>query len=443
MAWTERGSLQGPKGDKGDVGEPGPRGLQGIQGEQGLRGETGGTGPTGGTGDKGDTGPKGDKGDTGDQGPKGDKGDKGDRGYQGLEGARANMIMPTIGAPSTSTGRAGDYAIDKIAMVLYGPKNSDDTWPPGVPMSGPQGPEGPGLLDFGPTLPAPGQLNRYFYHYTTSILYRDTGAEWEVVAATTTGQVNTYAENNTDPLQIWRRADGQQSAMMHPQGRIQLGATMDTNEWAAPVDGVGYAKVAALSGGPTTVPLIVRANTEGTGQTADLTQWQNDDGDVALARVTSAGVLVGANLPAGLDLSVFTKALTAYSPVFSAETVGTNTLSPSQPTMGTGGLRQGYYLRLGKMVWVNIRLIFGTGAKLGSGYYRISLPVPAAGGAQMLPGMLYSAGQGANRWPLSGSLDDDTIDRSALGYGATWGSDNPGYAPGNGDMVVFTGWYWT
>lgn len=47
MAWTNIGSLKGPKGDKGDKGDTGARGAQGAKGADGTS-VTAGTGaPTG------------------------------------------------------------------------------------------------------------------------------------------------------------------------------------------------------------------------------------------------------------------------------------------------------------------------------------------------------------------------------------------------------------
>ena len=41
MAWTNIGSLKGPKGDRGATGETGPRGPQGEKGATGAQGPAG------------------------------------------------------------------------------------------------------------------------------------------------------------------------------------------------------------------------------------------------------------------------------------------------------------------------------------------------------------------------------------------------------------------
>ena len=53
-----------------------------------------------------------------------------------------NTIYSGEGAPSNILGSAGDWYIDKVAVVLYGPKT--DVWPTGVSLVGPQGPAGSG-----------------------------------------------------------------------------------------------------------------------------------------------------------------------------------------------------------------------------------------------------------------------------------------------------------
>jgi hypothetical protein len=63
----------------------------------------------------------------------------------------ATQVLTTSGAPSTDTGRAGDYAIDDAdpdAPVLYGPKTAGG-WPAGVALVGPQGPPGLARLVWG------------------------------------------------------------------------------------------------------------------------------------------------------------------------------------------------------------------------------------------------------------------------------------------------------
>ena len=93
----------------------------------GLIGPTGATGPTAGgsgtgigeTGPTGDTGPTGETGPTGDTGPAGYTGDTGGAGPTGPTGTN---IYSGTGAPSTSLGNLGDFYIDLVNGIFYGPK---------------------------------------------------------------------------------------------------------------------------------------------------------------------------------------------------------------------------------------------------------------------------------------------------------------------------------
>lgn len=59
-----------------------------------------------------------------------------------------------------------------------------------------------------------------------------------------------------------------------------------------------------------------------------------------------------------------------YTPVLTA--------TSSNPTLGTGSVQQGRYIRYGRMVHVNAIIKFGTsGVNVGSGFYEVSLPVAA------------------------------------------------------------------
>ncbi|APT90510.1 hypothetical protein CSPHI_05070 [Corynebacterium sphenisci DSM 44792] len=56
MAWTQKGTLRGPKGPQGPEGPPGPAGTQGPQGKQGIPGPEGAAGPAGPQGARGEDG---------------------------------------------------------------------------------------------------------------------------------------------------------------------------------------------------------------------------------------------------------------------------------------------------------------------------------------------------------------------------------------------------
>lgn len=51
--------------------------------------------------------------------------------------------------------------------------------------------------------------------------------------------------------------------------------------------------------------------------------------------------------------------------------------STTNPTYGTSPIRDGYYLRIGSLVFVHFQIQFGTSMTAGSGTYRLDLPINA------------------------------------------------------------------
>ena len=169
---------QGPQGDAGPTGATGPTGPQGPQGAtgpagpQGIQGETGAQGPTGATGPQGPEGPAG---PTGPQGPAGNDGadgngiasttDNGDgtltftfddattfttanltgpAGTDGVDGVDGRTIWNDEGNPITDDKyQAGDFYIDTLNNVLWGPYADGNGWTGGgsgsVSLVGPTG----------------------------------------------------------------------------------------------------------------------------------------------------------------------------------------------------------------------------------------------------------------------------------------------------------------
>jgi hypothetical protein len=99
-------------------------GLQGGTGPTGTTGAVGSTGATGAestvTGPTGAVGPTGDVGDTGPTGPTG--ADSSVTGPTGATGEGGATILSGTGAPSAGLGRVGDFYIDILNGVFYGPK---------------------------------------------------------------------------------------------------------------------------------------------------------------------------------------------------------------------------------------------------------------------------------------------------------------------------------
>ena len=180
----------GPTGPAGPTGPTGPQGIQGIQGDTGAAGPTGPTGPQGIQGIQGDTGatgprgysvlggavdpttegidgdyyinttsydifgpkaagvwgtgttlvgPQGPQGIQGPTGPTGPEGPQGPAGSNGTNGTDGKTVLSGAVAPTTE-GVDGDFYIDTVANLIYGPKSG--TWGTGTSIVGPQGIQG-------------------------------------------------------------------------------------------------------------------------------------------------------------------------------------------------------------------------------------------------------------------------------------------------------------
>lgn len=143
---TSGSSIPGPQGPQGPAGNDGAPGTQGLVGPQGPQGQAGPTGPTGAQGPIGLTGPAGPQGATGligAQGPQGPQGPAGANGANGINGADGNTVLNGTSNPTSSIGNNGDFYINTISNIIYGPKASGN-WPAvGVSLVGPQGLTGP------------------------------------------------------------------------------------------------------------------------------------------------------------------------------------------------------------------------------------------------------------------------------------------------------------
>ena len=69
------------------------------------------------------------------QGPQGLRGDQGPMGATGRSGTDGNTILTVAGAPDTTLGKDGDYAINTVVWEIYGPR-SGGVWGAGTPLRG-------------------------------------------------------------------------------------------------------------------------------------------------------------------------------------------------------------------------------------------------------------------------------------------------------------------
>ncbi|MBB6109081.1 hypothetical protein HDF23_001824 [Mucilaginibacter lappiensis] len=136
----------GPKGDTGDKGSTGAVGPAGPAGANGTAGSMIYSGTTA---------PVATKGAVGDYylnttigllyGPKTSAGWGSGlslKGATGATGAAGSTTLSGAGTPAPSLGNNGDYYLDKINYLLYGPK-SGSGWGAPVNLRGPAGPQGP------------------------------------------------------------------------------------------------------------------------------------------------------------------------------------------------------------------------------------------------------------------------------------------------------------
>jgi len=106
------------------------QGLQGVPGNTGPQGPQGIQGPIGATGPAGPTGPQ------------GLQGIQGAAGANGSNGVNGKGVLSGTTVPANTVGSDGDFYLNSVSAVLYGPK-VNGVWPvSGTSLIGPQGPQG-------------------------------------------------------------------------------------------------------------------------------------------------------------------------------------------------------------------------------------------------------------------------------------------------------------
>jgi hypothetical protein len=101
------------------------------------------------------------------------KGDPGDPGRDGTS------VLSGAGIPSTSIGKVGDFFIDTVGKVLWGPKNATN-WGAGAALVGPQGLPGKTVLNgAGAPAAALGTVGDFYIDVTAKAIYGPkTAAGW-------------------------------------------------------------------------------------------------------------------------------------------------------------------------------------------------------------------------------------------------------------------------
>jgi hypothetical protein len=101
---------------------------------------------------------------------------KGDPGDPGINGT---AVLAGAGIPSTAVGKVGDFFVDTVGKVLWGPKNTTN-WGAGAALVGPQGLPGKSVLN-GAGVPAAalGTVGDFYIDVTARAMYGPkTAAGW-------------------------------------------------------------------------------------------------------------------------------------------------------------------------------------------------------------------------------------------------------------------------
>lgn len=131
----------------------------------------------------------------------------------------------------------------------------------------------------------------------------------------------------------------------------------------------------------------------------------------------------------------FEGAWTSYTPVWSA--------TAGAPAVGNGSIT-GAYKRVGNIVHVRVVLVLGSTSTIGSGAYRISLPVAAKVGS-LLSGLFKDASNGSARYSgmveiTAATTGGDNMRIAATNSTGVVGSAAP-VVPANSDELLISGTY--
>ncbi len=136
--------LQGLVGANGLIGQQGVQGIQGLTGATGLTGAQGSQGVAGSAGLTGAQGLQGLIGLAGQNGTNGNNGATGPQGLQGLQGIlgadglNGKTVLNGTVIPTLTDGVEGDFFINSLTGVMYGPKTSTG-WGAGLSLIGQTG----------------------------------------------------------------------------------------------------------------------------------------------------------------------------------------------------------------------------------------------------------------------------------------------------------------
>lgn len=158
--------------------------------------------------------------------------------------------------------------------------------------------------------------------------------------------------------------------------------------------------------------------------------WKQIDNDSIAASAAIAYSKL--NLTGSLVAADAAFATTSYTPTLTATT--------TPPTLGTGSTVSGRYVQLGKLVWFQALIVFGTSASAGSGIYSISYPVAADGSNFPIGSGWLVDSNTSNEYVVTCDGTDTAGIRMRSQLTGVVDNDEP-FTWADGDEIRISGWY--
>ena len=422
VEWIDVGPIQGPQGLPGNTGFTGSFGAVGFTGSRGAIGFSGSVGPRGFTGSYGDLGYTGSQGVEGLQGPSGEQGPQGVPGPQGSEG-------PT--GPAGATGPEGPQGITGETGYTGSQGDLGYTGSVGAGFTGSIGATGPigfvgsrgvagdqGEPGFTGSIGSPGSfqsIEDYIY---------SGGISTSLVTRTLDGGIANFSftEDQT-PFEEGSATTSYENTVAEV---IFSGSFYDLVD--VPVD---FSNMRGYTGSSGIMGPVGFTGSSGLLAGSDKQIIFNDSGeasgssDLTFDKNTNTLAITGNITVSGGEWS-------DYSPSWTA--------SVSNPSIGDGSI-VGRFYQFGKTVQVYIKITVGSTTALGSGAWRLSLPISAQNNYNSIFNAVLS--DNGSRWYQATAFNgyDANPNYVTLYYSDAPVNDTAPFTWTNGDSFVITGTY--
>lgn len=488
----------GPQGEQGEVGETGPQGAvgptgahgdigptgpQGVQGQQGIEGIQGDVGPTGATGPTGDTGPTGPQGEQGVQGTTGATGATGTTGPQGATGATGpEGIVAQDTAPLDTDILWLDTSIEGIEGI--GPTGA--AGPTGATgAQGSTGPTGPGVAAGGTTGQILAKIDEVDYNtewinnYTSEIRHYIKNISGTTLPIGTPVSIALNGGNSSTVIKVTLSTNATEAGSSKTLGLLAqelanngegyviaegLLPGLDTSSasvgdpiWLG-VDGAFIYGLANKPVAPAHLVFlgVVTRDQQVNGEVFVKVQngYELEELHTVLLEATasiadnevlafdSASGLWKNQTPAESGLATATDfsntAWASYTPTWASDS-GT-------PSIGNGSIT-GRYKQLGKTVFFNLNLTYGSSTTGGTGAWTFGLPVAAHDPNYQFPVSILNSGLAWYGAIGNGNYKGSTNNFSVIHQNDTsttvWGgvSATAPFTFGDGDTLTVSGSY--